>query len=385
MSSMNLDQITCPNCNQQFPMSEAMAGKLKADLESQLQQRIVQETERLQAEAVKKAEQSVAVELADLKAIATEKSQMVTEFQAQELQMRKSMRELEEKSQAMELEVARQLDEARKQVEIDTTKKIMEEKRLQDLENEKKINDYKAQVEELKHKMEVGSQQSRGEILELDLENLLRTEFTSDEITPVGKGVMGADLIQHVRNRNGQLCEKIIWEFKRVKNWEDKWVDKLKTDSRQMNGFVNVIVTNTLPAGVENFAYYNGVWVTNYQSILGLATALRMQIIHVCHVRDSMTGKGEKMSMLYDYLIGHQFRDKFEAIVVTFQSMRTDLTKEKESMRRQWAKREKEIERITDNAIGIYGEMQGLIGSSLPTLPALEVLAIEEGDSEEQL
>jgi hypothetical protein len=105
-----------------------------------------------------------------------------------------------------------------------------------------------------------------------------------------------------------------------------------------------------------------------------------MQIIHVCHVKDSMTGKDEKMATLYEYLTSHQFRQRVEAIVETFQSMRTDLNKEKEAMRRLWAKREKEIDRITDNTIGMYGDMQGLIGSSMPSLPSLELEMIADDE-----
>jgi hypothetical protein len=379
------DLITCPHCKEEFQMTEAMTGQIRADLEAELHKQLSKKTIEIEEAAKKKAKDALAVEMEDLKSRDEESQKKLASYQEQELSMRKKMRELEEQKQTMDLEMARKLDESRKSIEIETTKRVLEEKRMQDLEKEKQLSDMKAQVEELKHKMEVGSQQGRGEVQELDLEDILRTNFVGDDITPVGKGVLGADVIQHVRNRNGQLCEKIVWESKRTKHWSDQWVEKLKDDSRKMNGFVSVIVTETLPADVKGFSYYNGVWVTDYHSIMGLATALRMQIIHVCHVRDSMTGKGEKMSMLYDYLTSHQFRDRVEAIVETFQSMRTDLEKEREAMRRLWAKREKEIERITDNTIGMYGEMQGLIGSSLPTLASLDILAIEEGEGDDNV
>lgn len=378
------DVVTCPHCQENFELSQAVAGQLREqlrgemakDLEVELHKRLSQEAKKLEEAAAKKAKDELAVELEDMKARAEESTKKLADFQAKELELRKEKRALEEQKQAMELELTRKLDQERRKVEEETVKRVLEEKRLADAEKEKQLADLKAQIEELKHKAEVGSQQSRGEIQELDLEEMLRATFASDDITPVGKGVLGADVIQHVRNRYGKLCEKIVWESKRTKHWSDQWVDKLKDDSRKMSGFVSVIVTQTLPEGINGFGYYNGVWVTDYHSVIGLATALRMQIIHVCHVRDSMTGKDEKMSLLYDYLTSHQFRGRVEAIVETFQSMRTDLDKEKEAMRRLWAKREKEIERITENTIGMYGEMQGLIGSSMPSLAALDLTAI---------
>jgi hypothetical protein len=43
-------------------------------------------------------------------------------------------------------------------------------------------------IEELKRKAEQGSQQSQGEVLELELEVLLRGRFPTDLVEPVGKG-----------------------------------------------------------------------------------------------------------------------------------------------------------------------------------------------------
>lgn len=376
--------VLCPHCQKEVEIDQILSAKIRnelktemsKDLESELKKRLEQETAKLHEEATKKAKAESELELKDLKAQAEENAKKVAEFQRQELDLRKQARELEDQKKNMELDLARKLDEERRKVEEAVLKRASEEHRLKEMEKDKQIEDFKRQVEDMKHKIEVGSQQGRGEVQELDLEEMLRSAFAGDDITPVGKGVLGADIIQHVRNRYGKLCEKIVWESKRTKHWSDQWVDKLKDDSRKMNGFVSVIVTQTMPDGLSGFGYYNGVWVTDYHSIIGLATALRMQIIHVCHVKDSVTGKDEKMSMLYEYLTSHQFRSRVEAIVETFQTMRTDLDREREAMRRLWAKREKEIERITENTIGMYGDMQGLVGSSMPSLPSLELGAI---------
>ena len=49
-----------------------------------------------------------------------------------------------------------------------------------------------------------------------------------------------------------------------------------------------------------------------------------------------------------------------------------DLEKEKRVYTRQWAQREKQIERVITNTVGMYGDLQGLIGSSMQSNPALE-------------
>ncbi len=67
-----------------------------------------------------------------------------------------------------------------------------------------------------------------------------------------------------------------------------------------------------------------------------------------------------------------------EAIVEAFKSMKEDLDREKRAMLKIWAKREKQIERIVANTVSMYGDMQGIIGASLPGIKMLE-MEMEDG------
>ena len=58
--------------------------------------------------------------------------------------------------------------------------------------------------------------------------------------------------------------------------------------------------------------------------------------------------------------------------------MKEDLDKEKRAMTTIWAKREKQIERVIMNTAGMYGDMQGIIGASMPEIKMLEI-GTEEG------
>jgi Uncharacterized protein conserved in bacteria (DUF2130) len=82
-------------------------------------------------------------------------------------------------------------------------------------------------------------------------------------------------------------------------------------------------------------------------------------------------GKNEKMEVLYHYLSGAEFRQRIEAIVESFVDMQKDLQEERRAAERRWAKREKQIQRVISNTSGMYGDLQGLIGSSLHNIPAL--------------
>lgn len=81
----------------------------------------------------------------------------------------------------------------------------------------------------------------------------------------------------------------------------------------------------------------------------------------------------EKMEMLYEYLSGDEFRHRVEAIVETFCAMREQLERERRAMEKLWKEREKQIERLTINTVGMYGEMRGAIGQTMPPIAALEL------------
>ena len=47
-----------------------------------------------------------------------------------------------------------------------------------------------------------------------------------------------------------------------TKNWVDGWLPKLRDDQRAAKAEMAIIVTQTLPKGVETFDLIDGVWVT---------------------------------------------------------------------------------------------------------------------------
>ena len=178
---------------------------------------------------------------------------------------------------------------------------------------------------------------------------------------------------ERVFDTTHKACGVILWESKRTKNWSDGWIQKLKDDQRSIGAEIAVIVTEVMPKDVEQFDFIDGVWVTNFGSAIGLATALRQHRIDVTFAHRASVGKNEKMEALYQYLSGPEFHQKVEAIVETFTAMQSQIEKEKRAMTKIWSQREKEIQRIVTNTVGMYGDMRGIIGASLPEIQALEL------------
>jgi hypothetical protein len=273
----------------------------------------------------------------------------------------------------------RQMEEAKRAIVEEATKKAAEEQQYVIAQLKKQLTDATKAKDDLARKLEQGSQQTQGEVLELALEELLKAEFPHDEIVPVPKGVSGADIIQKVKDRSGRECGKIVWESKKTKAWSEGWIQKLKDDQREIKADLAVIVSVVLPEDVKGFVFRDGVWICDIKLAVALATALRINLESLTREKAMSVGKNEKMEVLYNYLTGVEFKQRVEAIVEAFSSMDEGLRKERMAYEKIWSEREKQIKKVMNNTIGMYGDLSGLV-----TLPQIKRLELGEGESYEK-
>ena len=90
--------------------------------------------------------------------------------------------------------------------------------------------------------------------------------------------------------------------------------------------------------------------------------------MQVASAKSVAANKDEKLEFLYQYIASDTFRHRFEAYAETIREMEEDLSTERRSMERLWKKRELQIRRSLDNMAKMYGELQGIMGSSLPEI-----------------
>ena len=293
------------------------------------------------------------------------------------LELSKTLRQTKEDQERQKLELEKQRLEDQEKIRSAEQKRFEEQYRFQILEKDKRIQDALKLAEDYRNKLEQGSQQLQGEVLELELEKTLKQQFPYDDISPVLKGARGGDVVQTVKNSTGRECGKIIWESKRTKAWSNDWVVKLKEDQRQIRADIAVIISQVLPTTIKNFGYLDEVWIGDYHSVLGIAHALRRQLIEVSLVKNSLVGRNDKKEILYTYVYSVEFRHRVQAIAEAFNLMRNDLQKEKNWFRNKWNKQEKIIQQVMDNTYGMYGDLQGIIGKELADLEEINILPHE--------
>lgn len=408
--------IKCPNCKHEFPIANAMSQEIEAEMrakylkayndektkltakekefEQKLEQLKLQEENQskiiaekialqknvLEQEAIKKAASEMQLQMEYLNKELNEKANKLKESQAKELEYLKNVKDLKDKEAELEITIQKKLQAEREHYAEQIKKQEQEKNILKDkefqmkmMELQKQLDDQKKLTEEMVRKQGQGSMQMQGEIQELALEDLLRASFPFDLIEEVGKGIRGADAIQTVRNNIGQACGKIIYESKNTKAFSADWIDKLKHDMRHTQADIAVIVTETMPKDMDNFGMKDGVWICTFTQIKSLAFVLRDSLIKINSALISQENKGDKMSMLYSYLTGNEFRQQIEAIVEGFSELQDGIQKEKNAMQKIWKEREKQLEKVLLNTTNFYGSVKGIAGNAIGDISLLEL------------
>lgn len=374
--------IKCPNCGHQFEPNDAIREEVEKELRSkavdwqkkkndEFQVKLEEEKKRIQQSLEETLRKNIAGDYENKLRLLEENNkdneEKLKESRKKELEFLRKEQDLKNKEEEIEITVQKQLQKDREKLQ-EEIRKIEEQRtsaketeyQMRQKELEKQLEDQKKMVDEMRRRAEQGSSQLHGEVQELALEEMLRSTFPFDLISEVPKGVRGADSIQTIRNNFGQECGKIIYESKRTENFGGDWIEKLKTDMRNLGADVAIIVTKTMPRGMDRFGEKDGVWICNFSEIKAVAHMLREGIIKISGAIRSQENKGDKMHLLYDYLTSSEFAEQWKAIREGFMSMKLSIQKERDAMEKLWKAREKQLEKVLLNAAHIRGSIEGI-------------------------
>ncbi|WRA43234.1 DUF2130 domain-containing protein [Helicobacter pylori] len=311
-----------------------------------------------------------------------EKSKQVQELHQKEAEIERLKRENNEAESRLKAENEKKLNE-KLDLEREKIEKALHEKNeLKFKQQEEQLEMLRNELKNAQRKAELSSQQFQGEVQELAIEEFLKQKFPLDSVEEIKKGQRGGDCIQVVHTREFQNCGKIYYESKRTKEFQKAWVEKLKSDMREIGADVGVIVSEALPKEMERMGLFEGVWVCSFEEFKGLSAVLREGVIQVSLAKKSQENKGDKVNLLYHYLTSSEFSMQVNAIIEGFEQLRADLESEKRAMARIWKSREKQIDKVFEGTINMYGSIKGIAGNAIGQVKALE-LGYDEGDLED--
>jgi len=365
--------IKCPECGHEFDISDVLYDQVELELKKQFEAKMKLEKKSLAEKITADIRDEQAGQLKALQEELQAKSQQVRELHKAQADIERLKREMTEVAGKAEAEMERKLsqslaDERRK---IQESEEEKSEKKV--AERDQLIHQLKEQMEIMKRKAEQGSMQIQGEVQELIIEEWLSANYPLDSIEEIKKGARGADCIQTINTRSATNCGKIYYESKRAKAFQPLWIEKFKADIREKGANIGVLVTETLPADMDRMGYREGIWICSFPEFKGLSTVLRESIISMHRVVSQQENRGDKMSLVYDFLTSNEFRLQVEAIVEGFTQMKIDLDSEKRAMASIWKKREKQIEKVLLNTSDMYSSIKGIAGNAVPAVRQLEL------------
>ena len=409
--------IICPHCKKPVEISDAIQHQLEDELlrakteqtetlrkeydaqsEAKLKQAILDAVAAAQQEAelriakerqIAKRELDKALQSTELE---VEKAKQDTELETERLrreaaaskesekQLRKQLSDLlDELSKARKasddaaLSARRELLEKEKGIREEAAQKASEDFNTKIREQEETINRLREQLTSAKQVAEQGSQQMQGEILELDVEDALRSSFPTDTVDEVKKGERGADVRQVVNEQFYMNCGLILWECKNAKTFQASWLSKLKDELADEKAQFGVIVFNPTDGGGDDFKQLSdNIWLVKPRYVIMLATLLREAIIRVFAANRAAEGKDVKVELIYNYLTGGEFSNRIRYILESYDEMARQLDIEKKQAQKRWAAQEKILQKITNSLYGMSGDLQGIAGREIIALPALD-------------
>jgi hypothetical protein len=412
--------IKCPECGHEFDISDVLYHQVEHELKKGFEAQLKKEREKFRNESEKLQQQRKQLEKAqseqeeiinkaireklqlEKKALAEKISAEIRDEQSE--QLKALQEELQAKSEQVkdlykaraDIErLKREKDEVQSKAEAEMERllgqklaverqkiKESEEERTTKLvtERDQLIDQLKEQMEIMKRKAEQGSMQIQGEVQELMIEEWLAVSYPLDTIEEIKKGARGADCIQIINTRSSVNCGKIYYESKRTKAFQPAWIEKFKADIREKNANLGVLVTEAMPTDMERMGYRDGIWICSFAEFKGLSNVLRESLISMHRVISQQENRGDKMSMVYDFLTSDEFRLQIGAIVEGFTQMQTDLNAEKRAMISIWKKREKQIDKVLLNTSHMYSSIKGIAGNAVPAVRQLELPAALEED-----
>lgn len=411
--------IKCPECGHEFDISDVLYHQVEHELKLDFDARLKAERDkyRSQAEALEqqreqldkaRAEQDEIVSTAirqqlqqqtqvlekklssaireeqssQLKALQQElaqKSEQVKALHKAEADLERLKREKDEvqgKAEAdMERLLSQKVNEIRHQI-----KESEEERSAKMLaERDHLIRQMKEQMDIMKRKAEQGSMQLQGEVQELIIEDWLEANYPLDTIEEIRKGARGGDCIQTINTRSFTNAGRIYYESKRTKAFQPAWIEKFKMDIRDRGADIGVLISEAMPQDMQRMGYREGIWICSFIEFKGLSNVLRESLISMHRVLSQQEHRGDKMSLVYDFLTSNEFRLQVEAIVEGFTQMQTDLEAEKRAMTSIWKKREKQIAKVLLNTSDMYSSIKGIAGNAIPVVRQLELPGAEIG------
>ncbi len=360
--------MRCPHCGIELPIDDLYMEALEEEFKERNDERIREAISFQKTEANRR----VRVALRELESKQEEEKKQLLDkialFEKDRKESSEKLRKSEEEKFGLQQALQNAEAEAQKKVNAQVAElyeKARKESRDEVAEEmsrlRKEKEDAMKATEDLRRKLDQGSQQLQGEVRELELEELLRSEYPMDEIEGVAKGRSGADVIQSVCSAGGRPLGRIVWECKSVKNWNNDFIPKLRSDVGRAGGDVGILVSNVFGRGMGEFECVDGVWLVRPENAVSMSRLVRDGVVRAGQARLMAERKDSVQDAVYEFVTSPAFRNRIQMIGAQYRALDESIAKARDTMEKQWATQRKLIDELVSNTQGMLGDVDAFL------------------------
>lgn len=363
---------------QEFNSLSTEFQKEKEDFSTLIDQKVREQMksreEFLKDSIHKQVQEEKEAQLAELEKELKRKSSQLIDLNQTKAKLQKLSMEMEEKEAEIHLKMEEQLSKRLSEMKTSVKEQIEMESFLKLKEKQNVIDSLQKKLKDASQRIEQGSMQMQGEMMELTVEEIVRSTFVTDEVLEIKKGQRGADEIQIVKTEMGIEAGRILYEVKNTKAWSDSFIDKIKSDNLESKCQILVIVTKTPHKAMDGkpFMLINGVWVTSISALADLITLLRFGLLKVHEQKQLQKNGDSKAHMLYAFLTSQECQALFNSMMDGLKNLNDMNQEEERKLQALFRKREKQLQQILSNVISYYGSMKGISNDSIQDIDFLE-------------
>lgn len=296
------------------------------------------QTKKALIDASKKAEQAIKKERALVtQKLKQQRKQVETSLKKQ---MQTQLKEgIAKGVEQQKVQLKKQEAEFKKQqAEISKTKNKMAQLEKSLKLSADKYQEANAEIKKLKEQIQKGiTPQIEGLLEEDKLLAKLKELFPHDRFEHPGKG---GDILQFVIEQ-GQQIGIIVYECKKVKNFDKKHIEQAKTARRIRGADFAVLVTNVFPSKKQYYFVEKTVFVISPVSLEPITQTLRDSLVRIYMLRLSNEAKSKAVQQVYDYLSSNDYSNKVNDLASQLIDLGKELKTEISSHKRVWEKRYK--------------------------------------------
>jgi len=211
-----------------------------------------------------------------------------------------------------------------------------------------------------------------GFIFEREVTKQLRSRFPEDDIRRTGKK---GDILQTIK-AEGKKVGKIVYECKKTKEFQKKFIQQVQRDKASLVADYGVIVSWATKEDRQGFWVEGDIIVVHPYGVLDIASFLRETLVQMYTLKLSKSEFETKGKAILQYMQSEEFRSSVQNTVAKSKEAWEILNKEYKTHINTWKKRFKIYQSIYRNSSVIQNTVRYvLLHSKLPKrLPELKKL-----------